>query len=65
MARVEALPQRLGQSHHVDVPHAGRKRPVRTVKHRFACCDLHADVRIGATLKPETKKNLQAVNAQL
>ena len=48
MARVEALPQRLGQSHHVDVPNTGREWAVRTVEHRFARRDLHADVRIGA-----------------
>ena len=48
MARVEALPQRLGQSHHVDVPHTGREWAVSTVEHRFARRDLHADVRIGA-----------------
>ena len=46
MARVEALPQRLGQSHNVDVPHTGREWAVRTVKHRFTCRDLHADVRV-------------------
>ena len=34
MARVEALAQRLGQSHHVDVPHAGREWAVSTVEHR-------------------------------
>ena len=48
MARVEALAQRLGQSHHVDVPHAGREWAVSTVEHRFTRRDLHADVRIGA-----------------
>ena len=50
MARVEALPQRLRQSHHVDVPHAGREWAVSTVKHRFTRRDLHADVRIRSDL---------------
>ena len=48
MARVEALPQRLGQSYHVDVPHTGREWAVRTVEHRFTRRDFYADVRIGA-----------------
>ena len=48
MARVEALPQRLRQSHHVDVPHAARECAVRPVEHRFTRRDFYADVRIGA-----------------